>query len=131
MTEYVQPLGGIPEKKTLVIGASIKSHRFSYRAVEKLRYYHVPVIAVGLREGTIGDVEIQKPFPDVEQVHTVTLYVGPRNQKFWYDFILRSNPKRVIFNPGTENDELEQLLEEKGVAIEHECTLVMLSNGVF
>lgn len=117
--------------KTVVIGASENSDRYSNRAVRSLVQHNEPVIAVGLREGKIGDVEILTGFPKLEDVETVTLYVGPQNQPSWYDYILSLKPKRVIFNPGTENPELEKLCAEAGIETVEACTLVMLSVGTY
>jgi len=121
----------VQHKKTLVLGASLKPHRFSYKAVIKLVRHHIPVIAVGLREGAIGEVKIVKPFPELDDIHTITLYIGPRNQSPYIDYILKINPARVIFNPGTENPELEALLRSKGIEVMENCMLVMLSKGEF
>jgi predicted CoA-binding protein len=121
----------VHQKKTLVLGASLKPHRFAYKAVVKLVHHHIPVIAVGLREGAIGEVKILKSFPDLDDIHTITLYIGPKNQSSYIDYILKINPARVIFNPGTENPELEQILRSKGTEVVENCMLVMLSNGKF
>jgi uncharacterized protein len=115
------------EKKTLVIGASLKPDRFSNKAVRRLAECGFPVVAVGRREGDISGTPVSTPFPEIRDIHTVTLYVGPANQPFWYDFILSANPQRVIFNPGTYNEELVQKLREKNVEIVEDCTLIMLS----
>jgi uncharacterized protein len=115
--------------KTVVIGASENSDRYSNRAVRSLVQHNEPVVAVGLRAGKIGDVDILTGFPVLEDVETVTLYVGPQNQPSWYDYILSLKPKRVIFNPGTENPEFEKLCAEAGIETVEACTLVMLSVG--
>lgn len=115
--------------KTVVIGASENTDRYSNRAVRSLVQHNEPVVAVGLRAGKIGDVEILTGFPVLEDVETVTLYVGPQNQPVWYDYILSLKPKRVIFNPGTENTEFEKLCAEAGIETVEACTLVMLSVG--
>lgn len=119
------------QKKTLVLGASLKPHRYAYKAVIKLVNYHIPVVAVGLREGSISEVKIVKPFPSFSDIHTITLYVGPRNQALYTDYILKIKPKRVIFNPGTENPELEDLLRSQDIEVVENCMLVMLSKGEF
>ncbi len=118
-------------KKTLVIGASTNPERFSYLAVRKLKYLNYPVCAIGLRAGEINGVPILKPFPELDGIHTVTLYVGPANLVSYMDYILALNPKRVIFNPGTEHDEFRKKLEEHDIEVVEGCTLVMLSNGQF
>ena len=119
------------QKKTLVLGASLNPNRFAYKAVIKLMRFSIPVTAVGMREGSIEDVKIEKPFPEVYGIHTITLYIGPKNQPEYLDFILKVNPVRVIFNPGTENPEMEKLLEAKGIEVVRKCMLVMLSKGEF
>ncbi len=116
-------------KKSVVIGASPNPERYAYRAVNALKSKGHPVEAVGIREGKINDVEIQTGMPSIEDVDTVTLYVGPRNQDYWKDYIESLNPKRVIFNPGTENANFEKQLQDKGIETVEACTLVMLSVG--
>jgi uncharacterized protein len=119
------------DKPTLVIGASPNRSRFSYRAVQELANFHYPVFAVGIREGEIDGIQIQKPFPELPEIHTVTLYIGAQNQPDYYDFILGLKPQRVIFNPGTENEKFEEQLAKKGIEVVQGCTLVMLYNGLF
>ena len=119
------------KKKTLVIGASTNPERYSYLAVKKLTANQQPVIALGIRKGKIGDTEIETeklPFTDID---TVTLYLNPARQKEYYDYILSLHPKRIIFNPGTENEELEALAEQKGIKSQEACTLVLLSTGQY
>ena len=117
-------------KKTMVLGASPNPNRYSYAAVEKLRRNGHDVVAVGVRSGMIGDVRIQTDLPSVSDVDTVTLYLGPARQEPYYNYILKTvRPKRIIFNPGTENRELMQKALEKGIEALGACTLVMLSLG--
>jgi predicted CoA-binding protein len=116
-------------KKTVVIGASENPDRYAYKATIALQKYQHEVVPVGLKEGQINGVRILKDQPSVEDVDTVTLYVGPQNQPAWYEYILSLKPKRVIFNPGTENDEFEKRLKEKNIEPVEACTLVMLSIG--
>lgn len=118
-------------KKTVVIGASPNEDRYANRAVKLLLRHGHPVEAVGLREGMIDTVLIQKGFPVIKDVDTVTLYVGPKNQPYWYDYILSLKPRRIIFNPGTENPEFEKRAADLGIDIEIACTLVMLNLGQF
>jgi len=118
-------------KKTLVLGASQNSERYSNLAVKKLIAYNHPVVALGRRTGRIGNTEIitdKKPIPDLD---TITLYLNPVNQKPYYDYILELKPKRIIFNPGTENDELESLAEKNGIETMEACTLVLLSTSQY
>jgi len=119
------------EKLTLVIGASTNPDRYSFMAIRSLVIHHYKVFALGLREGKVHGVTISRPFPEIGHVHTVTMYVGKRNQPFFYDYILSLNPERVIFNPGSENAEFEGMLEEKGIEVLHACTLVMLAQGSY
>lgn len=114
-------------KKTLVIGASPKPHRYSYRAVSSLRSHGHEVVALAKRKNKVADVEIQTEFPDDEDIHTVTLYVGAPRQPEYYESILNMKPRRVIFNPGAENPEFYDKLEEKGIEAIEACTLVMLA----
>jgi predicted CoA-binding protein len=118
-------------KTTLVLGASTKPERFSNRAVRRLLANDFPVFPVGLREGEIEGIRIQRPFPIYFGIHTVTLYVGVQNQPIYYDYILYLKPKRVIFNPGTENEEFERMLEENGIETLRACTLILLSIGEY
>jgi predicted CoA-binding protein len=114
-------------KKTMVIGASTNPERYAYKAIKKLVENNHPVVAIGLKEGQVDLVEIQKGFPDVKDLDTVTLYLSSLNQKPYYDYILRQHPKRIIFNPGAENSELKALATKNGIETVEGCTLVMLS----
>jgi predicted CoA-binding protein len=114
-------------KKTVVIGASSNPERYAYLATQKLKKYGHEVVAVGIKPGMIGDTEIETGRPEIPDVDTVTLYVGPQNQPAWYDYIFSLNPKRIVFNPGTENPELEKMAADKGIEPLEACTLVMLS----
>lgn len=119
------------EKKTVVLGASENPSRYSNIAINRLLAYGHPVVAIGKRKGKVSDVDIMVEHPAVENVDTITLYLNPTNQKPYYDYILSLKPRRVIFNPGTENDELERKLVQKGVITQEACTLVMLSTGQY
>jgi uncharacterized protein len=100
-------------------------------AVRKLKYGNIPVVAVGLREGEISGVRIEKPFPKFEDIHTVTIYIGPKNLTVYYDYILGLKPKRVIFNPGTESPAFAEILSSAGVEVVYACTLIMISNNLY
>ncbi len=117
--------------KTLVIGASERTTRYSNLAIRMLRDHGHEVEAVGLREGKVWDVPIQTGKPDLEGVDTVTLYVGTGRQGDLVDYVVGLKPRRVIFNPGTENPEFEQKLQAAGIKTEEACTLVLLSTGQF
>jgi uncharacterized protein len=116
-------------KKTVVIGASDNPARYSFQAVNRLKSYGHEVVPVGIRKGQVAGLDIQLDKPEVDSVDTVTLYVGPQNQPAWYDYILDLKPRRIIFNPGTENYELERKAREQGIQTIEACTLVMLSVG--
>jgi predicted CoA-binding protein len=116
-------------KTTVVIGASPNFERYSYKATVSLQNHGHKVYPVGLRAGKINQTDIITNKPEIEGVDTVTLYVGPQNQLAWQDYIFSLNPKRIIFNPGTENPELEKAGNSKGIECVEACTLVMLSVG--
>jgi hypothetical protein len=118
-------------KRTLVLGASTNPERYSYRAVSKLLESHIPVTAVGNKPGEIDGVPIQTSPVSVEGVDTVSLYLNAGKQVMYYDYILGLNPRRIIFNPGTENPELEELARKQGIETLEACTLVLLSIGRF
>lgn len=118
-------------KKTLVIGASTNPARFSHMAVHQLRAHNHEVVAMAKREGHVADVPIQTNFPKHKDIHTVTLYIGPPRQPEYYNQLLELNPKRVIFYPGTENDEWNKKLSEAGIQVIEACTLVMLNSGKY
>ncbi len=114
-------------KKTVVLGASPNPARVSNGAVIKLINEGFEAVPVGNREGEIAGLSILLGTPQVADVHTVSLYLNPRRQPEYYDYILRLKPKRIIFNPGTENEELVKLAKQDGIKAEYACTLVMLA----
>lgn len=118
-------------KKTVVIGATPNPARYAYFASELLTEKGHKVVPVGIKKGQVAGQAILdlKSKPVVEDVDTVTMYIGPRHQPEWYDYILGLNPKRIIFNPGTENHEFEKLAHKQGIEVEEACTLVMLRIG--
>ncbi|RYD55213.1 MAG: CoA-binding protein [Sphingobacteriales bacterium] len=118
-------------KKTLVLGASDNPSRYSYMAINRLRAHGHEVIAIGNKKGKVGDVEIITERPEMDDIDTITLYLNPNNQKPYYDYISSLKPRRIIFNPGTENDELERKMAPKGTNTLEACTLVMLSVGQY
>ncbi|HEX9510858.1 MAG TPA: CoA-binding protein [Puia sp.] len=118
-------------KKTLVIGASDNPERYSYLAVNRLRSKGHPVVAIGRKPVSVGDVAIETGKKDFPGIDTVTLYLSPGLQKEYYDYILSLHPRRIIFNPGAENRELAELAQAHGIKPMNACTLVMLSTGQF
>ena len=118
-------------KKTLILGATPDSSRYAYLAANRLVRAGHDIINVGIKKGEVAGVPIE-PAADVHNdVDTITLYIGPQNQPPLYDYILNTHPKRIIFNPGTENTELRKMAEAKGIETEYACTLVMLSIGQY
>jgi predicted CoA-binding protein len=118
-------------KKTLVLGASDNPARYSYLAIQRLRRHGHPVVAVGRRKTSVGDVKIDKEKTEHNDVDTVTLYLNPTHQKEYYDYILSLKPKRIIFNPGAENEELAKLARQNNIVPLEACTLVLLSTGQY
>lgn len=113
--------------KTLVLGASANPERYSFIAISRLLQYNHEVVAIGQRQDSVFGIQFNIGFPKLEGVHTVTLYLNSFRQKEYYDYILSLKPKRVIFNPGTENPEFYTLLEKCGIEVEVACTLVLLA----
>lgn len=118
-------------KKTLIIGATSNPSRYAYLAANKLVRFGHPIVNVGLKTGEVAGVAIEKPEAIHNDIDTITLYVGTHNQPPLYNYILNTNPKRIIFNPGTENPELEDLASQKGIETLEACTLVLLSTGQY
>lgn len=118
-------------KKTVVIGASAKQDRYSNRAVRMLKKNNHEVLALGFENTAIENVPIVTDWKNYDNVDTVTLYINPQRQKEYYKYILDLKPKRIIFNPGTENHELEQLAFDNNIQPLEACTLVLLSTGQY
>ena len=123
----------LSEKKTLVIGASLKPDRTSFTAMNMLAENGVPVLGLGLKPGSVGGYSIQVGLDDIDkgEFHTVTMYMNAKRQEEYIDFILSIEPKRIIFNPGAENPELYAQAKTKGIECHNACTLVMLNFGQF
>ncbi len=119
------------KNKTLVLGASENPSRYSNMAVKKLLSKGQSVMAIGKVKGNIDGIDILTDKVDTSDVDTVTLYLNPLHQQPYYDYILSLRPRRIIFNPGTENEELETLAEKNGIQPVEACTLVMLSTGQY
>ncbi len=118
-------------KKTLVLGASLNPDRYSNIAIRRLVLSKIDVIAIGLKQGKINKIHIQNNLTLYQDIHTVTLYLNQKRQKEYYSYIISLNPKRVIFNPGTENSELYKLLEKESISYIEACTLVLLSTNQY
>ncbi len=118
-------------KKTLVLGASLRTDRYSNFAIHSFIDKKYDVVGVGLKEGIIDGVSVSTGMPKFEDIHTITLYLNPKRQEDYYDYIISLNPQRVIFNPGTKNEALEDLLDKSNIFYENSCTLVLLSTGQY
>lgn len=118
-------------KKTLVFGASLKPNRYSNFAIQKLVNHGVEVVAFGMKAGEVAGVHIDTQLEQYEDIDTITLYLNPKRQAAYYDYIIALKPKRVIFNPGTENPEFYKVLKENNISFEIACTLVLLSTNQY
>ena len=118
-------------KTTLVLGVSLKTGRFSNTCVKALASAKIPFHAIGLREGSIEGISVFSGFRELNNIHTVTLYLGVENQKPWYEYILKLKPERVIFNPGTENPEFAETLKSEGIEPIEDCTIMMVQGDRF
>jgi len=118
-------------KKTLVLGASLKPNRYSNMAINRLVDNSFEVVAYGLREGKVSGISIDTDLKQYDNIDTVTLYLNQKRQKEYYEYIISLKPKRVIFNPGTENPEFYHILEANNIDFEVACTLVLLSTNQF
>ena len=119
------------KKHTLVLGASLNPDRYSNMAILRLRDNAIEVKAFGLKKGRVSGVDIDTELMPYKNIHTVTLYLNPKRQETYYEYILGLNPTRVIFNPGTENPQLYKLLSDASIDYEVACTLVLLSTNQY
>ncbi|MBK5272775.1 MAG: CoA-binding protein [Bacteroidia bacterium] len=119
------------KKKTLVLGASDNPARYSFLAIQRLRNHGHPVVAIGRKQTRVADTAIEIEKKKFEAVNTVTLYLNPKHQREYYDYILSLKPQRIIFNPGAENDELAALARKNNIQALEACTLVLLSTGQY
>ena len=119
------------KKKTLVFGASTRRDRYSNLAINRLNNHNIEVVAFGLREGEVAGVSIDTDLMPYTEIHTITLYMNPDRQKSYYEYLMNLNPERIIFNPGTENPEFQNLLKQKEIHFEEACTLVLLGTNQY
>ena len=119
------------KKKTLVFGASTNPGRYSNIAIRRLLDKRQETLAFGLKEGTVSGVVIDTELIAYPDVDTVTLYVNPARQEDYYDYLIDLEPRRVIFNPGTENPAFYKLLQDQGIEVEVACTLVLLATNQY
>ena len=120
-------------KKTVVVGATPNQSRYAFLAANMLREYDHNIVPMGIKQGEVAGEEILdiRKRTAINDVDTITLYIGPRHQPEWYEYLLSLKPKRIIFNPGTENDEFEKLAESRGIEAMQACTLVLLRSHQF
>lgn len=117
--------------KTLIVGASPNPDRYAHRAALKLLQHGHEVVLLGLQHGEVAGHPILTGHPELADIDTVTLYVGPRNSGEYADYLKKIRPRRVIFNPGAENPDLAATLRANGIEPVEACTLVMLSVGSY
>lgn len=119
------------KKKTMIIGVSTRTDRYANKAAHRLTFTGHPIINIGIHKGIVAGVPIETADVPHRDVHTITLYINPDKQVYYYDYILRTQPKRIIFNPGTENPILKEKAEQAGIETIEACTLVMLATNQF
>jgi len=116
----------------MVFGASPNPSRYSHLAVRQLRNNGIEVVALGRRPGQIEDTIIQTEYPaKIDGLHTISLYLGAKHQPEYYDYLIGLKPKRILFNPGTENYDFVERLKKEGIEAEMACTLALLSIGAY
>jgi predicted CoA-binding protein len=118
-------------KKTMIIGATPNVDRYAHKAATRLVYTGHKIVNIGIKKGEVAGKAIEKAEKIYDDIHTITLYIGAKTQKSYYDYILQTKPKRLIFNPGAENSELYKLAEENGIEATNACTLVLLASNQF
>ena len=120
-------------KKTVIVGATPNSSRYAYLAAETLNDHNHEIVLLGIKKGDVFGKQILNIYekPSIPDVDTITLYIGPKHQPEWYDYLISLEPRRIIFNPGTENGEFEKLARKVGIQTEEACTLVMLRTGQY
>jgi predicted CoA-binding protein len=113
----------------VILGASPNERRYSFKATELLFEYGYKVFPVGIRSGEIIGINIERNFPEIEEIDTIAMYLSAENQFKYQDLILKNMPKRVVFNPGTHNADFQKTLAAKGVEVVNDCVLVMVRTG--
>ena len=118
-------------KKTLILGASTKPERYAFKAITSLVAHGHSVIAIGQNQGEVAGISIRTKNIPLKNIDTVSLYLNPLRQREYYNYIIETKPKRVVFNPGTENPEFYQLLKSNNIKVEEACTLVLLATNQY
>lgn len=121
------------DKLTLVVGATTNTSRYAYFAADRLSDKGIPFLPIGIKSGEVFGQKILdlRSLPELHNIHTITLYIGPAHQEEWIDYLLSLKPKRIIFNPGTENPAFYQKAKAAGIEVLQACTLVMLSTNQY
>ena len=118
-------------KKTLLIGASPKAERYSFKVTQMLQEYNHEVVPFGVKKGAIGALQIMNEWPEKESFDTITLYINPKLQEHYLQKIIDLNPNRIIFNPGTENEKLADMAKQNNIQTINACTLVLLRSNQY
>jgi predicted CoA-binding protein len=120
-------------EKTLIVGATSDPSRYAYVAAKMFDDRNMEFIPIGIKKGKVFGREIVdlRSKPALQNIDTITLYIGPANQVEWIDYLIGLNPKRIIFNPGTENPEFFKKALDAGIQVQPACTLVLLSTGQY
>lgn len=118
-------------KKTLIIGASTNEERYSYKCIVLLQQLNIECVAIGNRKGSINNLEIHTEPIALENIDTVCIYIGAKHQANYYKYILSIKPKRILFPPGTENEDFENMAKQEGIYTERACPLVMLKTNSY
>lgn len=122
----------LPSERVVIVGASDKPDRYAHKAMVQLLCHGHEVVLVHPR---LREIEGRPVLPDLTQVEgsidTITLYVNPAISSRMAEALIALHPRRVLFNPGTENPGLAQKLQAAGIATEEACTLVLLATGAF
>lgn len=119
--------------KTLIVGASTNPSRYAFIAANMFHERGLDFVPIGIKKGEVFGKEIidLRTKPELQDIHTITLYLGPSNQIEWMDYLISLDPKRIIFNPGTENPEFYKRATKAGIEVVTACNLVMLRTGQF
>ena len=120
-------------KRTLIVGATTNPDRYAFLVAQQFANLGMEFIPIGIKKGVVFGKEILdlKAKPSLKDIHTITLYLGPLNQSEWIDYLIELKPKRIIFNPGTENSEFFNRAKEAGIEVMPACNLVMLRTGQY
>lgn len=114
----------------VILGASDKEERYSYKALMLLQEHGFKVIPIHPKLRNIANIPVFESLDKVnEEVHTITMYVGPQISQDLVSSLIRLKPQRIIFNPGSENPAIYESLRANGIEILEACTLVMLKTG--